>query len=184
VNRDTAGAFERLYEEQVWSVFGFFGYRVDSRQEVEDLTQLTFERALRAWDRFDPGKASVQTWLFAIARNLLVDHYRSAGAVRKEPIPPGEEGEAILGKTEPLEPRLGLAPDLEAALKTLPDRDREVLALRFGGDLNGPEIAQITGLSLANVQQIVSRSLKKLRAEIEGASRVEPQPAHSGAARA
>jgi DNA-directed RNA polymerase specialized sigma24 family protein len=46
-----------------------------------------------------------------------------------------------------------------------------VLALRFGGDLTGPEIAELTGLTLSNVQQILSRSLRRLRAELERADR-------------
>ena len=66
---------------------------------------------------------------------------------------------------------LGLDPDLEAALARLDDRERELLALRFGGDLNGPEIAGLTGLSLANVQQILSRTLRRLRHELEPAGR-------------
>ena len=48
------------------------------------------------------------------------------------------------------------------------DRERELIALRFGGDLNGPEIAELTGLTLANVQQILSRSLRRMRAELAG----------------
>ena len=62
---------------------------------------------------------------------------------------------------------LGLSPELAAALATLPQRDREIVALRFGGDLTGPEIAELLDLTLANVQQILSRSLRKLRAELE-----------------
>jgi DNA-directed RNA polymerase specialized sigma24 family protein len=58
-------------------------------------------------------------------------------------------------------------PELAQALLQLSERDREVIALRFGGDLAGPEIASLLGLSLANVQQILSRSLRKLRALIE-----------------
>jgi DNA-directed RNA polymerase specialized sigma24 family protein len=49
----------------------------------------------------------------------------------------------------------------------LSDRDRELVALRYGGDLTGPEIASLTGLSLANVQQILSRSLRRLRALLD-----------------
>jgi Sigma-70, region 4 len=63
-------------------------------------------------------------------------------------------------------------PRLRAALESLGQRDREIVALRFGGDLAGPEIAALTGLSLANVQQILSRSLRRLRAELE-----QPAPA-------
>src|SRR3954453_6609901 len=168
---------EDAYAAHADQVLAFLRYRMLSRADAEDLTQLTFERALRAWDRFDANRASARTWLLTIARNLLVDHYRSSDSARKEPIPEGEAGDAVLGQTESLEPRLGPAPDLEVALQTLDDRERELVALRFGGDLTGPEIAELTGLSLANVQQILSRTLKKLRAEIEG--RTEAQPATS-----
>jgi RNA polymerase sigma factor (sigma-70 family) len=168
VNREATAAFAQLYDEQVWNVYGFFGYRLSSREEAEDLTQLTFERALRAWHRFDERRASARTWLLAIARNLLVDHYRSASSARHDAIPEGEAGEASLGQVEPEERGLGLSPELEAALSRLGQRERELVALRFGGDLTGPEIAELTGLSLANVQQILSRSLRKLRADLEG----------------
>jgi RNA polymerase sigma-70 factor (ECF subfamily) len=62
---------------------------------------------------------------------------------------------------------LGPSPELERALDTLGQRDREVIALRYGGDMTGPEIAELTGLTLANVQQILSRSLRRLRSELE-----------------
>lgn len=63
---------------------------------------------------------------------------------------------------------LGIAPDLAEALARLSDRDREVIALRFGGSMNGPEIAAALDLTLANVQQIISRSLRRMRDELEG----------------
>jgi DNA-directed RNA polymerase specialized sigma24 family protein len=55
------------------------------------------------------------------------------------------------------------SPELGRTLRELGDRDREVIALRFGGDLTGPEIASLIDLSLADIQQIISRSLRKLR---------------------
>ena len=158
--------FAAAYDEHVWHVYGFFAYRLRSRSDAEDLTQLTFERALKAWKRYDASQASVGTWLLVIARNLLVDHFRADRSARHDPIDeldaPGEELVAA-----PLLPDLGLEPDLERALALLSDRERELIALRFGGDLGGPEIAELTGLTLANVQQILSRSLRRMRAQME-----------------
>lgn len=157
--------FAGVYDDEVWSVYGFFAYRLPSAADAEDLTQRTFERALRAWRRFDPERASARVWLLTIARNLLIDHYRADVWGRQQTIEEVPEGE--LG-SEMAQPDLGIEPELAAALAELVPRDREVLALRFGGDLNGPEIAAMTGLSLANVQQILSRSLRKLRTRLEG----------------
>ena len=61
------------------------------------------------------------------------------------------------------EPSVAIADYQSEADDDMTAREREVLALRFGGDLGGPEIATVTGLSLANVQQITSRALRSLR---------------------
>jgi RNA polymerase sigma factor (sigma-70 family) len=154
-------SFAQIYERHVWQVYAFHAYRVPSRELAEDLTQLTFERALKAWERYDPERAAVQTWLISIARNLLIDHLRSDRGDRQVVLDPEVHGEPTAPAEAP-----GLTPELAAALAELPERDQEVLALRFGADLRGPEIAELTGLSLANVQQILSRSLRRLRAAL------------------
>ncbi len=160
--------FADIYDEHVWRVFGFFAYRLERRADAEDLTQQTFERAVRAWGRYDPAKGAIGTWLLAIAQNLLIDHHRRRPA--SPPLPLGDDGvdERLLPSAPGPEASLGLDPELSAALATLGERDRQVIALRFGGDLRGPEIADLLGLSLANVQQILSRSLRKLRRELGG----------------
>jgi RNA polymerase sigma factor (sigma-70 family) len=160
------GDFLEAYEEHVRHIYGFLAYRLDTRADAEDLTQQTFERALRGWERFDSSRASARTWLLTIARNLLIDHYRRDRSGQQEQI---DEAEAHgrLGAVAPPEEWLGVEPELGAALGSLSERERELIALRFGGDLTGPEIAELTGLSLANVQQILSRSLRRLRAELE-----------------
>lgn len=161
--------FGTVYERHVFQVYGFFAYRLSSKEATEDLTQMTFERALRAWGRYDARRASQATWLLAIARNLLIDFLRADKSAGQQNL----EGEAERLGVEPVH-NLGLSPKLERALAGLDDRSRELLALRYGADLTGPEIAEMTGLSLANVQQILSRSLRRLRAELEGAE--EPAP--------
>ena len=160
--------FEDLYEDHVREVYGFFAYRLGGRQPAEDLTQVTFMKALRAWDRYDPLRSAPLTWLLAIARNVLIDHYRADHSGREEPLAGDAALDAAMGSAPGPDARLGVSPELERALTVLSDRDREVIALRYGADLTGPEIAALLGLSLANVQQIVSRSLRKLRAELGG----------------
>jgi RNA polymerase sigma factor (sigma-70 family) len=139
---------------------------VGKRDDAEDLTQQTFERALRAWDRFDPRRGAVWTWLITIARNLLIDHYR-AGVQDAANVPLDEVPLSAFPAANGSEPAIGLEPELAQAFNGLAQRDREILALRYGADLTGPEIVELTGLTLPNVQQILSRSLRRLRAALE-----------------
>jgi len=163
--------FSAAYDEHIWQVYGFFAYRLFDRTQAEDLTQLTFERAFRAWNRYDDERASVLTWLMAIARNLLIDHLRGDRSNTQRPL---EHRDDQLVDRAAEGPDLGLAPDLELALEALSDREREIIGLRFGADLTGPQIANLTGLTLASVQQILSRSLRRMRARMETADAARP----------
>jgi RNA polymerase sigma-70 factor (ECF subfamily) len=168
----------RVYEEHVWRVYGFLAYRLRDPATAEDLTQVTFERAIRAFSRFDPRRASERTWLLAIARNALIDYQRRGSKITCEPL-----DERVLPLTAGPEEALLAGADLHDALATLSERDREVLALRYGGDMTGPEIAELLDLGAANVHQILSRSLRKLREVLDPAageatsSGTDPRPA-------
>jgi RNA polymerase sigma-70 factor, ECF subfamily len=151
--------FAHVYEEHVWRVYGFLAYRLDDREAAEDLTQATFERALGAWSRYDPARSSVATWLLRIATNLLVDHHRRRVG-REMPTGADLSSVTVAGPEE----RFAGSPELLEALAELSEREREVIALRYGGDLTGAQVAEVLGLSLANVQQINSRALRRLRA--------------------
>lgn len=163
--------FARVYEEHVWRVYAFVAYRLGDRLAAEDLTQATFERALRSWPRYDPRRAPVATWLLTIAANLLVDHHRRERHRRHEPL-----DELALPSVEGPEGRYAGSPELLAALAQLGEREREVLALRYGGDLSGPEVARVLGLTVTNVQQISSRALRRLRELLDDPSG-RPEPA-------
>jgi RNA polymerase sigma factor (sigma-70 family) len=154
--------FARVYEEHMQAVYAFLAYRVHDRHLAEDLTQLAFERALRAWPRFDPSKGSERNWLLAIARNLIIDHHRRCRADTISQI-----DETLLGNAPGPEPRASSEPELQTALRHLGEREREIIALRFAADLTARDIAELTGLSVANVQQIISRSLRRLHALLE-----------------
>jgi len=158
--------FARVYDEHLGRVYGFLAYRVEDRYTAEDLTQATFERALRAWSRFDPRRGSEITWLLTIARNVCIDHLRRDRSGRLDPIDE-RNSPTVPGPEE----RYAARAEVAGALAALSDRDREVVALRYGGDLTGPEIASLMDLSLSNVQQILSRSLRRLREILEVGTR-------------
>lgn len=156
----------RVYRVHVTAVYAFFAYSV-SREVAEDLTADTFERVIKAWERFDPARAGERTWLLAIARNVLTDHYRRQ---RHRTTVSTDEYPALLdalaGHADPLSELLSHA-GLTGWLSELGTDAREVLALRFGADLATAEICALTGHSEANVHQLVSRGLRRLRERAE-----------------
>lgn len=147
------------------AVYAFFGYSVD-RGLAEDLTSATFERVLRAWKSFDPVRASERTWILAIARNQLLDHYRRQR--HRDGLSLDEHPLLLdsLAADDVLGERLDRS-EVHSWLRDLPERERAVLALRYAADLGAREIGQLLELSEANVHQILSRTLRKLRADVE-----------------
>ena len=155
--------FERLYSEHAQPLFGFLAYRTGDRQVAEDLLADTFERALRARNRFDRRKASEKTWLYTIALNLLRDHARrrasEARAMDRLPHERSEPADA-LGAVENRD-------EVQRALASLSDEEREAIALRFGADMTVPEIAKLLGEPLPRMEGRVYRSLRKLREQLD-----------------
>ncbi len=155
--------FERLYEDHAQALFGFLAYRTGDRALAEDLLGEAFERALRSRRRYDPGKASAKTWLYSIALNCLRDQRRRAGAEARA------LDRAAAGDRDPVADsglgRIEDSDELSRALAGLSDEERETVALRFGGDLTAPEIADLLGEKLTTVEGRLYRALRKLRAE-------------------
>jgi RNA polymerase sigma factor (sigma-70 family) len=152
--------FERLYAEYAQALFGFLSYRTGDRVLAEDLLADTFERAMRARQRFDPRRASEKTWLYAIALNCLRDNARrrSTEARALEHMASGPSPGSS-GDMEEVSDR-----DLiNRSLAVLSDEEREVIALRFGADLTVPEIAKLTGERLTTTEGRLYRALRKLR---------------------
>jgi RNA polymerase sigma factor (sigma-70 family) len=170
-SRVTEDEITAVFRTHVSSVFGFFSYSV-GRDAAEDLTAATFERVVRSWHRFDPTRSSEQTWIFAIARNVLTDHLRRQ---RHRAGPSLDAQPAILETMVFTEDPLAAALSLEAVndwLQDLRPRERQVLALRYCADLSVREIAGCIGVSEANVHQICSRALRQLRAVADERRRV------------
>jgi RNA polymerase sigma factor (sigma-70 family) len=155
--------FERLYEEHAQPLFGFLAYRTGDPALAEDLLADTFERALRARKRFDRRKASEKTWLYTIALNLLRDSARRSKTEARafERVP--RESAGVPDELTAVEHR----DEIQRALRTLSDEEREAIALRFGGDLSVPEIAKLLKQPLPRIEGRVYRSLRKLRDELD-----------------
>jgi RNA polymerase sigma-70 factor (ECF subfamily) len=153
--------WDALYELELPRIYNFFRYRVGDGPEAEDLTSITFEKAWRARDRYRRDLASFRTWLFAIARNVAIDHFR-----KRRDHAPLEEAEGLPGGETPEDTviRRSEVAHLSHLLGLLPERERELLALKYGAGLTNRAIARMTGLSESNVGTIVHRTVALLRA--------------------
>jgi RNA polymerase sigma factor (sigma-70 family) len=154
-----------VYRNHVSAVYAFFAYSV-SPEVAEDLTSATFERVVRHWGRYDPRRSGQRTWILAIARNLLTDHFRrgsrrSGPSLDEHP----ELVESIRSGDDPAEKQAS-AETVKGWLSMLNAREREVIAMRYGADLSAAAIARLLGLSEANVLQISSRALRRLKKEL------------------
>lgn len=153
--------WDAMYAEQLPRVLNFFRYRCVSAADAEDLTSTTFEKAWRGRDRYRRDKGAFSTWLFTIARHAAVDHYRA-----RPPVEPLDEAALVASLAATPEDQTAArseAARLAALLQTLPDRDRDLIALKYGAEMNNRDIARATGLSESNVGTILHRAVQALR---------------------
>ena len=156
--------FEVLYHEHLPHIYNYFRYRIGDGPQAEDLTSKTFEKAWRNRSRYRRDLAAFSTWLFTIARRVAVDHYR------KQRPQTSLEDQVCLSVDENLEDRMQAQADIQrlsVLLTRLADRDRELVALKYGAGLTNRTIAGLTGLSESNVGVILHRALQMLRSEWE-----------------
>jgi RNA polymerase sigma-70 factor (ECF subfamily) len=139
-------------------VYGYVAYCIGAGPDAEDITMETFERALRYRDSFDASRGDVSGWLIGIARRCI------AAAAHNRLFPVDELPE--LGEDGHEESSL-LRIDLRNALETLNERDRELIALRYGADLTARQIAEILDLNTNAVEVALHRVHARVRAELE-----------------
>jgi RNA polymerase sigma-70 factor (ECF subfamily) len=154
--------WDAAYAEQLPRVYNFFRYRLGNTADAEDLTARTFEKAWRARHRYRRDVAAFGTWLMSIARNVGTDRLRA----QRRWVPLDEAATvASAGTPEDEVARGSDAKRLSELLEQLTDRDRELIALKYGAGLTNRAIAQATGLSESNVGTILHRAVQTLRAK-------------------
>lgn len=152
--------WDAVYTEQLPRVFNFFRYRFGNEALAEDLTSRTFEKAWSARARYRRDRAGFATWLISIARNVAVDHLRA-----QRPHVPLEAAENVPTKDTPHDEAARYS-DIErliAVVAKLPQREQELLALKYGAEATNRAIAELTGLSESNVGTILHRVVQTLR---------------------
>jgi RNA polymerase sigma-70 factor, ECF subfamily len=156
--------FEAVYQAELPRVYNFFRYQIGDDEIAEDLTAATFVKAWQNRDRYRQDLAAFSTWLFTLARRIAADYYR-----KHRPTVPLEEA-AVMSDPQGIEDAAQERADfarLATLLARLAERERELVALKYGAGLTNRAIAGLTGLSESNVSTILYRVVQQLRAQWE-----------------
>jgi len=156
-----ADALGELYDQYAPLIYAYLYRRVHDAQLAEDLTGEVFVRVLQAIQSEQFWHISFRGWLYRIAHNLLVDHYRKQPSVPLLAL--DEQLVAAQGDPDSALAEKLSRQDLLAAISQLTLAQQQVLALRFGEQLAAREVAEVMGKSVGAVELLQHRALIALR---------------------
>jgi len=160
-----AEAFGQLYDAYVERVYRYIYFRVTDDQTTEDLTSQVFLKAWEHLDRYKPGGSPFIAWLYTIARNAVIDFYRT----RKQTVPLEEVGALALDE-EALDDRMDRQFDvmaLRTGMQQLTEEQQQVLTLKFIAKLSTQEVAHMMGKREGAVRALQMRALQTLAKYME-----------------
>ena len=157
--------FEDLYRDFLGRIYAFVRAQVGSSSDAEDITAQVFMNAYQAYPRFEPRHSTPAAWLFRIARNATLDHFRAQGrrerlrrTIEHQPVaeadPAGQAEERIQYRA------------LLARVAELPERQREAISLRHSG-LTFDEVGRLLGCSEDAAKMLYHRALKAIREAVQ-----------------
>ena len=160
--------FEQMYDSYMPKIYRYISYRTGSQSVAEDLTSDVFEKALKHFDTYRQDRASLSTWLTAIARNTITDYFRKESRVQVVREDDAPEEESPEPPVDDQVERLEEARQLRLCLAGLPQLDQDIISLKFGAGLNNREIAQTLQVSESNVGTRLFRAVRRLRDSFKG----------------
>ena len=157
--------FEDLYRDFLGRIYAFVRAQVGTSADAEDITAQVFMNAYQAYGRFEARNTTPAAWLFRIARNATLDHFRAQG--RRERLrrtiehQPTAEADPAGQAEERIQYRA-----LLARVAALPERQREAISLRHSG-LSFDEVGRILGCSEDAAKMLYHRALKALKEAVQ-----------------
>lgn len=147
-----------LYREYYPKVSGYVRARVPAREDAEDIVSGVFMKVFSNLDRYNPQRASVSTWIYAITRNAVIDYFnrRKQAAITIE---------NLLNRVDEQSPGVDdeLLENLNRALGALTETQRDAIILRYYFGLGHKEISVKLGVSYINARKICSLAVAELR---------------------
>jgi RNA polymerase sigma-70 factor (ECF subfamily) len=160
-----SSAFARLYEHYYQDIYSYIYYRIPDVPLAEDMTSEVFIKVLESIDSFTFRGFPFSSWLFRIARNLMVDYYRS----HPEPVDLPLETRGLPIEEDPRDvfERELTQQQLAQALSNLTEDQQQVIILRFVDRLSSPDVAQVLGKSEGAIKSLQHRALSSLNRVLE-----------------
>lgn len=162
-------AFEELHRRHVNDVYRYLYMKVASREDAEELLQDVFIKMVRNLASFS-GKSTFRTWLFSIVRNTVIDYYRRKNRRDKEEVAEDDTLERKSPSASSAEQEVTRREKLEyvsVAFNELPEKQREILFLRFMEGFSLKETARITGKSVMAVKSLQKRAQEKMSEQVD-----------------
>lgn len=159
-------SLDQLVQEHLPAALRFATRLTGDAQRAEDLVQESLLRAVRSWRSFR-GRATFRTWLFRIVINVFRDHLRR---VAPEQLLADEEHDEFVDEASAAPPEVAIAAELGRVIAReigrLPPRQREVLVLIAYEGLSAGEVAEVAGISEANVHSTLWAARARLKARL------------------
>jgi len=153
-------AFGILYDRYLEKIYRFVYYKTFSKETAEDITSNVFHKALEKINSFSGDKGSFSSWLYRIARNSVIDHYRTS----KDDLSLEDVFEVGVDERTPETiDAVSALKTVQTYLESLDARQREIITLRVWEDKSYKEIAEIVGSTEAGVKMAFSRGIRELR---------------------
>lgn len=153
-------AFGMLYEHFIRPIYNFIYYKTHHKETAEDLASKTFIKAYQSLHMFNDDRGPFSAWLYQIARNLVIDHYRAQKPLLNvEDVWDLSSSEDIESDTDT---KLKLE-KIKVYLQDLSSEQRDIVIMRIWQEMSYSEIATALGKSEASCKMSFSRSMRKLR---------------------
>lgn len=159
--------FLKAYNDHASSILRHIYFRVSNKELAEDLTQETFFKTWRYISEKDVEISNLKTFLYRVANNLIIDHYRQK---HKNTVDIENISEEFIADNAQQEKDAEKKFDkklIEESLLRLKDDQKQIIIYRYIDDLSIPEISKLTGKSKENIRVIIHRGLKSLRKTIK-----------------
>lgn len=156
-------AFGKLYDAFIRPIYNFIYYKTHHQETAEDLVSIVFTKAFTNISSFNADKAPFTAWLYQIARNTVIDHYRTEKATSDiEDAWDIDDGTDIVRDFDAKQK----LEKVQKYLAGLTPEQRDIVIMRVWQEMSYEEIAEVLGKSVDSCKMMFSRTMKKLRNEM------------------